>query len=406
MGTEMSHPNASPAANLRVLFAAGNGDVAGTLLKWSAGESDHRIMAEAYSAQVYEIARANGWTLLACPNNPCQTIHTGRIAVMPIQKTASRGLGYLVNEIMYGFRLAAIARRFHASLIISATGMHPLGRLALCNAKLPIILSLHNTFWTRGTPHPSKTKYYFTRSIHKLSDRVVGAVCVSEEIKRQAVILGLLQDDKIRVFVPQYNVDQLPWVDASPSSTQPVILFAGRLESSKGVEDILLAARSLEDQRPGHYLWRFAGTGTFLEQAKGLANELRLDGTTHFLGQLDRVRLSSEIANCTATITPTRRSFNEGLAKLPLEGAACGKPAIVSTAVPALDLLGEAAEPTEPSSPSSIARAVERLHSDTDLYLRRHHACRVVREKMTDQSLGYRNALSISISDAIVQRRS
>tara|TARA_R110000782_G_scaffold48744_9_gene106565 strand:+ start:624 stop:1859 length:1236 start_codon:yes stop_codon:yes gene_type:complete len=400
----MNRPIAHDAPTTRVLFAAGSGDVAGTLLRWHRSEPDTRIMAEAYSAQIYDIARERAWTLLAQPNHPCPAVVRAGIAVHPLPKRPARGWRYLAEEVRYGLALAAAARRFDADLLIVATGIHPLGHLALCTARRPVVLSLHNTFWTRGTAPPRlhhRPGLHLPARLLRLGVRA--AVCVSEEIHRQVVHLRILDPVRVAVFIPQYRLEALPWSD--PPTREPrQLLFAGRIEHHKGVEDILLAARTLESERPGRYHWRIAGDGPHLEHAKAVAHRLGLDAAIRFLGRLDRDALAAEINDCFATLTPTRTSFREGLAKLPLEGAACGRPAIVSTAVPAADLLADAAEPVRPSEPEDIARAVRALDDQPDHYRHRHHACRRVRELISNPALGYRARVAEAADTALKPR--
>lgn len=362
-------------------------------------------MAEAYSAAVYSLARKHSWILLACPNNPCGYAHAKRVAVLPVLKRRQSGWKYHLEEARYGLRLAKVARRFRADVMISTTGIHPLVRLAMCTAGIPIVLSIHNTFWTRATSPPSGLRAFLSRIACRMSRQVRQAVCVSDEIKHQAIWMGLLQPNAVRVFVPQYSIDSLPWQEPIVRHDPAIVLFAGRIESSKGIDDILAASHLLEARHPGRFVWHIAGDGSYLASARQRCQQLGLDHAVRFLGHLDRTALSAEISVCWVTITPTRTDFPEGLAKLPIEGAACGKPAIVSTAVPAIDLLSEAAEPVEPSSPASIADAVERLYTDQSLYLRRHQACHSIRTKISDPNLGYGSMLEAAVSDALAIKR-
>lgn len=385
----------------RVLFAAGSGDVATTLRHWSNDDPDTRIMAQAYSAQVYSIAQEKSWRLFCIPNNPNPGARRGQIAALPFPKRPASGARYLIEEFRYGYAIAKLAQRLGADLIIVATGIHPVGHAAMAIARVPVLVSLHNTFWVRGESPPAGWRGKVLRGASRRLNRSVRrVVAVSEEIRRQTIELWDMDPDRVRVHVPQYDLRPMPW-QARTDEPPHTILFAGRLEAYKGVDDILRAARTLEDEQPGRYRWTIAGDGAHLPEARRLADELGIGHIADFPGQLDRAALTERLKACHATITPTRPSFKEGLAKLPLEGAIVGRPAIVSTVVPALDLLGEAAEPVKPSDPGDIARAVRALSNDPDLYARRRKACRRIRDLVTDASLSFRARVG-SAADAIL----
>lgn len=359
-------------------------------------------MAQAYSAQIYTLAHQRNWRLFCFPNNPCQPLRRGQISVLPFPKPTKQGLHFFVEEIRYGYKLARLSKRLHVDLIICATGMHPLGYLAasMFSGK-PIVISLHNTLWIRGQEAPKGLRGIILRnSARFLRKRIARVVAVSDEIRNQVLQLWKLPPDRVAVHVPQYELASMP--SSSPSNDLPRrILFAGRVQTHKGIDDILHAAKILEDDQPNTYHWVFAGEGPALANHQATAQDLGLDHATTFLGQVDRATLIQEITKCFVTITPTRATFNEGLAKLPLEGAILGRPAIVSTVVPALDLLEDAAIGVRPSDPKDIAHAVQTLHENTDLYLAKCNACNRVRDLVTDETISFRTRIAQAVDAAI-----
>lgn len=399
-----SHHPSQDTPRTRVVFAAGSGDVAQTLNFWASDEPDTRIMALPYSAQIYTLAQSRGWRLFCFPNNPCDQTRARQTAVIPLPKRSKRGIKYYLEEFRYGFMLGRIAKRLDAQLMIVATGMHPLGHLAASLSGIPIIVSLHNTLWIRGESPPTGLGglllKYASRMLRKRIKRVVA---VSDEIRNQVLAYWRLADDQVSVHVPQYDISTMPCT--SPDVGEPRrVLFAGRVQRFKGIDDILRAARELENEQPGAFEWVFAGDGPSLESHKSLAAQLGLEHITSFLGQIDRDALIDEVQRCFLTITPTRSSFREGLAKLPLEGAIMGRPGIISTTVPALDLLDEAAESIRPSDPGDIARAVRTLSADAELYQKRCDACRRVREMTINADLGFQARITAA-ADAILNNQ-
>lgn len=393
--------NRDATKRMRVLFAAGNGDVAGTLKQWRQGRTDNRIIAKAYSSEIYDIAKEKGWRLFCFPNNTSTGARSEQIAVFPLPKNNASGLHYFISEYIYGRKIAKLAGRLEADAIICSTGMHTLGFLGLSSFRGPIVISLHNTFWTRCGSPPGGMKGLLLRLPARRLGRHIGrVVAVSEEIRRQVIQYWRLEATCVKVHIPQYDQQGMPWTDQATSKPYR-ILFAGRAEANKGIDDIIGAAGIVEQEHPGLCRWIIAGDGSALEAHRAHAARVGTDHLIDFLGQIHREMLSEEIRKCQLTITPTRPSFNEGLAKLPLEGAIMGRPAIASTVVPALDLLGEAAIAVEPSNPRDIADAVIRLCTDPNEYTRRRTACRRIREMTDNHSLGFQCLISEAI-DALL----
>lgn len=192
----------------------------------------------------------------------------------------------------------------------------------------------------------------------------------------------------------------MPWTPAFTEAPHRV-LFAGRVESYKGTDDIVDAAAILARSHTGLVRWVIAGEGPALAPLKQAVASRGLAPVFEFTGQLDRSDLINEIKRCHTTLTPTRTSFNEGLGKLPIEGALIGRPAIASSAVPALDLLGEAAEEITPGDAHGLAAAVARLCDDRSLYARRRQACEPIRSLASDESHSFRRRIQEAVDQAM-----
>ena len=101
--------------------------------------------------------------------------------------------------------------------------------------------------------------------------------------------------------------------------------------------------------------WIIAGSGSAEYQLKVEIERRNLSSHFELKGQLCRSDLTEELIKATATITPTRAGFAEGLAKAPLESLIAGIPALLSSVVPAAEVVKNAAIVFEPSSPTEIA---------------------------------------------------
>ena len=140
------------------------------------------------------------------------------------------------------------------------------------------------------------------------------------------------------------------------------MLFAGRLEYEKGVQDLLAALPRIRRTHPGTTL-TIAGTGTQQEWLLEQARRHRISKAVTFLGAVGHDDLVALMHRCDAIVLPSRY---EPFGIVALEAAATGAPLVVSTA----GGLGEAVtEPTTgltfaPADVAGLAAAVRATLSD------------------------------------------
>lgn len=384
-----------------LLFAAGNGDVGGSLLAWRRGKSDERIAAEAYSSQVFQVAAESGMRVWALPNRPGPRVRSGQIAVVPCVKKCRSGVRYYIEEVRYGALLGQTARRVDAGTMLIATSLHPLGYAAACVAfRRPVVVSRHTGFWTRGERRPSGIRWVVMKvGIVLLMRWCCRVICVSEEVAKQFRKLYAKGVDRTVVHVPQYDSKWSASIGTGCRGPGRV-LYAGRVEVEKGVIDVVEAARIVESVRPRGVVWVIAGDGSAMKAVQQKVADYGLDEVVKLAGYLERDELIAEIKGCRMTVTPTRSSCSEGLAKLPIEGGLFCKPAIVSSAVPAADLLGKGAEVVAPGDPGAIASAVLRLLDDRELYNLRASEARKIRDVACNPALSFQSVVRAALCEA------
>jgi glycosyltransferase involved in cell wall biosynthesis len=141
----------------------------------------------------------------------------------------------------------------------------------------------------------------------------------------------------------------------------PVVLYAGKLESRKGYQDLMTAAASVLKQVPGVEFW-FAGHGE-LQQAADLANRLGIQSSVRLMGWLSEKAMTEAYDKATIFCLP---SYNEGVPMVVLEAMARGLP-VVCTAVGGLPDFVQDDENglfAVPGDPQSIAASILQLLSD------------------------------------------
>jgi glycogen(starch) synthase len=153
-----------------------------------------------------------------------------------------------------------------------------------------------------------------------------------------------------------------PFSERARTSGPAELLFAGRLEYEKGVQDLLAALPRIRRSHPGTTL-TIAGDGTQRDWLMEQARKHRVGKAVRFVGPVDHTELVTLMHRCDAIVLPSRY---EPFGIVALEAAATGVPLIVSTA----GGLGEAVrEPDtgltfEPADVAGLAAAVRATLSD------------------------------------------
>nr|WP_212763140.1 glycosyltransferase family 4 protein [Gordonia araii] len=147
-----------------------------------------------------------------------------------------------------------------------------------------------------------------------------------------------MRDEVSRLFGPElaeiqviHNgiaVDEWPHSPRAIATGPAELLFAGRLEYEKGVQDLLAALPRIRRTHPGTTL-TIAGSGTQQAWLEELARKHRVVGAVRFHGSVERSELIELMHRCAAIVLPSRY---EPFGIVALEAAATGIPLVVSTA--------------------------------------------------------------------------
>jgi glycogen(starch) synthase len=160
------------------------------------------------------------------------------------------------------------------------------------------------------------------------------------------------------ISVIHNGIDVSAWTFAArtPRRRAPELLFAGRLEYEKGVQDLIAALPAIRAQHPGTSL-TIAGEGTQTDWLHELARAHEVTDAVTFAGRQDHDGLIGLMHRCDLIVLPSRY---EPFGIVALEAAATGIPLVTSTA----GGLGEAVTDGEtgwtfpPFDPVAVAVAV------------------------------------------------
>lgn len=164
-------------------------------------------------------------------------------------------------------------------------------------------------------------------------------------------------------------------------SGSPRLLYVGRLEYEKGVQDLISALARVRRTHPGTTL-TIAGDGTQAEWLRTVARDQRVLRAVEFTGALDHEELVAQLHSADALVIPSRY---EPFGIVALEGAATGIPIIATTAGGLADFIrpGETGVSVDPADVAGLTAAIRGVLDDPAAAHRWAHAARTEVEELT-----------------------
>lgn len=383
----------------RIFYAHGPGDASGSLRAWARSEHDDSIIAIPYSGQFFDVCDQFRAEALLVADRPAGTVSIGSFTVegLPFQ-TQMRGWRYRLAKHAHTERLAERAAAFGADVAL-LHGHYGLSAPAAFDRKgIPAIVSMHNTLWPMGTRPSIQRRALYRLERGRARRSIRAALAVSPECARQ-LHQAVGPRVPVTVHVPQYPSSLLDRATAphERSSDELRIVFAGRLEMIKGVMDVVQAADLLRRRGVTKVRWVIAGSGPLEATIRSEIEARDLADAVQVVGHLRREQLAALYSASHATITPTRTGFAEGMAKAPLEAVLYGMPAIVTSVVPAGEVIAAAAIVVPPATPEAIAKACEQL-LDAKQYDRFAQSAERLRRQLFQPERSFARALQAAIA--------
>lgn len=379
---------------LRILYAAGPGDVIGTYHHWKAGRDDPAQVAVTYSSQFFDLCRQLGAAGYAISYHARkQRVVDDQLIVehRPHLWQKGGGLGYHLGQLWYGLRLAVTARRFGADLAIVSDGTHwfALGLMRWLGVR--VVPSLHCVLWRKNNP-PTGVLARLIRGLNRrfFRRRADAVLCVSNDIAEQVRPMLNGRPTPILNFLPTYRRESFGDGFGPPPAATPFrVFFAGRMERNKGVFDLLEIARRFDIEGHQDIEFDLCGEGSQLQELRRAASDAGLVGDFRCHGHSTRPFMREMYEKCHVVIVPTTTHFVEGFNKVVAEGVLAGRPVITSSVCPALEYVRAAVVEVPPDDLAAYGDAILRLKADPALYEAKRLACTTVRTQFYDGGLGW-----------------
>lgn len=243
---------------------------------------------------------------------------------------------------------------------------------------VPLVATLHATEAGRHSgwlPGPMNRQVHSTEWwLAQRADQVI--TCSSAMRAEVATLYDLDPGD---VHVVHNGIDPGRWrvrttPAPAPAGAGPRLVYFGRLEYEKGVQDLIAALPRIRRRHRGTRLL-VAGSGTQQEMLQARVTEHRVKRSVDFLGHLPDTELTALLRGADAVVLPSRY---EPFGIVALEAAAVGATLVASTAGGLGELVrdGETGLGFAPGDVSGLADAVDRALSDPRAARRRARAAR------------------------------
>jgi glycogen(starch) synthase len=387
--------------SLRILYAAGPGDVIGTYRHWKQRRDDPSQVAITYSGQFYTLCRdlgARGYVISYCPRKEKLTDGQFRVEHRPVRFGKGPGVLYHLGQIWYGIRLTISAMRFGADAAVISGGAHWFSLGLLPWLGVQVVPTLHCVLWRKGQPPRNRVG----RIIGSLNARffrnsTAAVLSLSNDITEQVMELLSGRPKAIIPFLPTYRRESFAGLGDPPPPPPFRVFFAGRIERNKGVFDLLQIARRFAAEGRADIEFDLCGEGSALQELRGQIQQAGLAPRFRCHGHVEKPRMRQMYADAHVVIAPTTSDFIEGFNKVVAEGVLAGKPVVTSSVCPALEYVRDAVVEVPVNDAGAYGDAIIRLKEDAKFYQSKRRGCAAAQGQFYDATRGWGAALARAI---------
>ena len=250
-------------------------------------------------------------------------------------------------------------------------------------AEVPLVATIHATEAGR---HSGWLSQPLNQQVHSvewwLANRADSLITCSAAMRAEATHLFDVDPDTITVL--HNGIEPRRWrvrpADVAEArerhgaSDAPLLLFFGRLEWEKGVQDLIAGLARIRRSHPGARLV-VAGTGSHAQWLADQARKHRVLRAVEFAGHLSDRELAAVLSAADAVVLPSRY---EPFGIVALEAAAAGTPLVASTAGGLGEVVvdGKTGLSFAPADVDGLTAAVRGVLNDPDAAQRRARAAK------------------------------
>ncbi len=296
-----------------------------------------------------------------------------------------------IKKIIYGtfnydaYRVTRrVLREFKPDIVLLHTMGQPTAAVLFLLKRYPTVLMVHGPevftkallpwflpqnaykngdYDVRKFTPSGKLRYFYLENVTGLFYRI-GFRNVDEFVGLSNYTRGILEHEGYPATYFPNGASMLP---TSPLQYDPpVLLYVGRLEKFKGVDDVIRAMPAILRAIPTAQ-FRIVGEGDYGDDLKKLVKKLKLERSVQFVGHVNSQQLAKEYRSSTLFVLPS--TWPETFGKVGIEAMSVGRPVIAADVGGIRDWLQDGVNGflVRPHSPEQIAQQATRLLSDENL---------------------------------------
>jgi glycosyltransferase involved in cell wall biosynthesis len=394
----------STARPLRILYAAGPGDIIRTYRHWAVGEYDPTQVSMTSSGMFYDECREIGAAAYVIgTHRRRETVCDGpfRIEHRPTPFESRGGLLYHLGQIWAGLRLVASAVWFRADVAVIVCGTtywFVLWLLPLLGVR--VISSLHCVLWAKyGEMIPTHRMInLLNRSFLRRGPFRI--LSMSDDITQQVIETTAGRNRPIRQFLPTYRAGQFAGIAPADPARRPFrVCFAGRMEPNKGVLDLLSIAKDFDARGIHDIEFDLCGAGSALEQVRREAAAAGISARFRCHGHCNWPTMREVYGSSHVVVVPTTSHFTEGFNQVVAEAVLAGRPVITSAVCPAIVYVKPAVVEVPVDDIAAYAEAILRLSREPDFYRAKVEGSLDVQQQFYDLQRSWKNVLHMALRD-------
>lgn len=379
---------------LRILYAAGPGDVLGTYQYWLNGQDDPSQVGVTYSGQFYDVCRslgAKGYVLSYASKKVFFQDDQFTIEHRPKPFPNASGVSYHLREIWYGLRLIFSAVLWRTDVLVAATGTTHWFVLLLAHyLGIKVIPSLHCVLWRQYLPQSKVDKLLGKLNAHlfrKSAAILAVSNVISAQVKQTVDNWQARNQEIILEFLPFYRDREFSNITPPNLNHLPFrVTFIGRVEETKGVFDLLEIAKQLVAQGRTDIKFDICGDGSALPALRQAIHQAGLEEVMTCQGYCNKDRIHQMLSQSHVVIVPTKTTFPEGFCKVVAEGILANRPVITSKVCPALAYTELGVVEALPDSVADYTKALLKLRDDAQFYEQKRQSCLKIQAQFYDRS--------------------
>ena len=393
---------------MRVVFIDGPGDAIESFNFWQEGLDNPNVTHIAFSQQLFDACRkVDAEVLVLAEHNRLESLVSGKFVVEHLgDPTAGKsGLAYHLAIMRRAVSLVVKIVRFRADVVVSTDRPYPFLLHALRLFGIKTVINLHCVLWCKHGA-PGRVGRWLNRLNATFYRSGCAAIaCVSEDIRLQVQSLCKGSPVPFVDFLPWLRAEAFDQVAPPDFGRGPArILFAGRIETNKGVFDLLEIARRLKARGRSDIVFDLCGTGSAWDELRAQALTSGVEDTFLLHGHCNRQRMLEAFGSSHLVVVPTRTSFNEGFNMVVVEALLAKRPVITSDVCPAAEYVSSAVQLVPPDDVGAYEEAIVRLVDDRDAYLQLQTRSFEAGLRFTREATSYRAAF-VHILDCIKRGR-